>query len=117
MKRVFVGIAVAVTLFHGTASQVSAAVPDVYTNDNFFQSEHDIPVSFVQDVLGNFSGTTTSGKSFTQRSVISDLHVHLHCFTIDEASIYISNFGVFEAGSDIIALSIYLSQAGWEEVV
>lgn len=94
-----------------------AAVPALYTNDNFFTAEHDIPVSFVQDALGNFSGVTETGKTFSQRSVVSDIHTHLHYFTIDEAYFYTSNFGLIMAESDTVALSIYLARAGWEEVV
>lgn len=92
---------------------VCAAVPAVYTNENFFTSEHDAPATFTRDSAGNFWGHTVSGRLFTQTAVVSDIHVHLHRFTIEEASFYISSFGVIEAASDTAALSIYLSKAGW----
>lgn len=100
-----------------TALPVSAAVPMVYSNDNFYTAEHDAPVSFSRDAFGNFSGHTVSGKLFTQTAVVSDIHVRLQRFSIDSAYFYISSYGLITATSDLEALSIYLALAGWEEVV
>ena len=92
---------------------VSAQVPILYTNENFFSSQHDMPVSFERDSQGNFRGVTVSGKLFRQTAIVSDLHVHLQRFEIDEAHFYISSFGVIAASTDTVALSIYLSRANW----
>ncbi len=92
---------------------MSAAVPAQYTNTNFFTSEQDAPVSFVQDSLGNFSGVTQTGKTFHQRAVVSDISVHLHNFSIDQASFYVSSVGLILAENDTTALSIYLARVGW----
>lgn len=91
---------------------VHAAIPALYTNENFFSSEHDSPASFTQDSFGNFSGLTVSGKLFTQKKVVADLAVHLHSFTIDQAHFYISSLGIIQADSDTVALSIYLAMVG-----
>lgn len=95
---------------------VQAEVPALYTNENFFTSTHDAPVSFVQDALGNFSGVTESGKTFTQRPVVTNIQVRLHRFAIDEAYFYVSSLGIILADNDTTALSIYLARAGWEDV-
>lgn len=94
-------------------SITSAQVPILYTNENFFSSQHDMPVSFERDSQGNFRGMTVSGKLFRQTAIVSDLHVHLQRFEIDEAHFYISSLGVIEASTDTVALSIYLSRANW----
>lgn len=87
-----------------------AAIPTVYTNDNFWRSEHDQPVSFTQDHYGNFSGYTLTGKYFTQTNIMNQYGVRLHKFAIDEAFFYITDRGVIRAKSDIAALSIYLAK-------
>ncbi|MBP6881650.1 MAG: hypothetical protein KBC35_03415 [Candidatus Pacebacteria bacterium] len=92
------------------AFPVSAAVPATYTNDNFFTSEHDAPVSFEQDALGNFTGMTVSGKLFYQTNITNSLNIRLQRFSIDEAFFYISDRGMIVADTDTIALSIYLSR-------
>lgn len=118
MKRLFVLVVVLGSLLiEAAAFPVSAATPQIYTNDNFFTSEQDAPASFIQDEFGNFSGYTVSGKYFTQQAVVSDIYVHLQRFTIDQASFYISSFGLILADSDTVALSIYLARAGFEEAV
>jgi len=43
--------------------------------------------------------------------------VRLHRFSIDEAYFYISSVGLITAPNDLVALSIYLAQVGWEEEV
>ncbi len=116
MKRWIFGTTLSLSLLFGLSAPVEAAIPAVYTNSNLFTSEQDAPISFIQDTLGNFSGLTATGKAFTQRAVVADIHVRLHSFAIDQANFYISNFGTFLAESDTVALSIYLAQAGWEEV-
>ncbi len=86
-----------------------AAVPKTYTNDNIWQSEHDVPVSFTRDAAGNFEGYTATGKRFTQINIENALSIRLQKFSIDQAFFYISDRGVIEANSDIVALSIYLT--------
>ena len=86
-----------------------AAIPDVYTNDNFFLSDHEVPTSFEQDLLGNFYGRTTTGKIFSQVNIENSLGVRLQKFSIDEAYYYITDRGVITAQNDITALSIYLT--------
>lgn len=100
-----------------TAVPTEAAIPTVYTNDNFFTSEHDAPVSFTQAADGSFSGVTVTGKTFYQRPVVGDVHVRLHRFSIDQAYFYISSYGLIMATSDTEALSIYLARAGYIEEV
>lgn len=116
ITRVLGRVLVLAALLGGPLSAF-AAVPTWYTNDNFFQSEQDAPVSFTQTAPGTFTGFTTTGKIFYQMPVVADMHVHLHRFSIDSAYFYISSFGVISAPSDTVALSIYLARAGWEEVV
>jgi len=87
-----------------------AAVPAIYTNDNFHTATHDKPVSFAQDAAGNFSGYTESGKLFTQTIIANPLEIRLHRFVIDEAFFYISDRGVIWAPDDTVALSIYLTR-------
>jgi len=99
-------------IFGLMVSPVQAAIPTLYTNENFFTSEQDAPVSFTQDIFGNFSGLTTTGKTFTQNKVVADIAVHLHSFTIDQAHFYISSLGIIQADSDTTALSIYLAMVG-----
>lgn len=97
------------------AFPVEAAIPTTYTNDNFLTAIHDRPASFSRLADGSFMGVTESGKTFTQRPVIADMHVGLECFSIDEARFYVSNLGLITASTDTVALSIYLVRAGWEE--
>ncbi len=89
---------------------VSAAIPDTYTNDNYHTSEHDKPLSFNVDSLGNAEGITETGKKFTQRNVSNSYGIRLQKFTIDQAFFYISDQGVIFADSDLEAISIYLSK-------
>lgn len=93
-----------------TVVYVYAAVPETYTNDNFWQSEHDAPVWFERDAAGNFYGQTETGKWFEQRAVTTSADVKLHRFSIDEAFYYISDKGIILAANDITALSIYLAR-------
>jgi hypothetical protein len=91
----------------------NAAVPAQYTTTNFWTETHDRPVSFSRTTTGGFVGVTESGKDFSQRPVLlDDFYVRLHYFAIDEVGFYISNRGVIEAPSDIVALSMYLSRLG-----
>lgn len=110
MKKVLLVaiFAIAVALPQGG---VSAAIPAVYTNDNFFSSEHEVPASFEQDLLGNFYGRTTTGKIFSQVNIENTLGVRLQKFSIDEAYYYITDRGIITAQNDITALSIYLTLA------
>jgi hypothetical protein len=99
-------------IFGAMVAQVYAAIPAIYTNENFFTTEHDAPASFTQDSFGNFSGLTISGKLFTQKKVVTDLAVRLHLFTIDQAHFYVSGQGIIQADTDTVALSIYLARIG-----
>jgi hypothetical protein len=85
-----------------------ASIPNQYTNDNFWTSTHDQPVSFSRDVNGNFSGITKTGKKFEQRIIENTLSVRLQRFSIDQAFFYISDQGIIQADNDTMALSIYL---------
>ncbi len=111
MKRQLVLLIVLGSLILEVAAlPVSAAIPAVYTNDNFFTSEHDAPVSFSQDAYGNFSGMTISGKLFYQNNITNSLNIRLQRFAIDEAFFYISDRGIIVANTDTVALSIYLTR-------
>jgi hypothetical protein len=109
MKQVIL-VGVAVCFAVGSAFPVLAAIPERYTNDNFFSSEHDKPVSFTQDAFGNFSGVTATGKFFYQMNITNSLNIRLQRFSVDEAFFYISDRGVIVAPSDAVALSIYLTR-------
>ncbi len=89
-----------------------AAIPARYTNENFWTSEHDQPVSFSQDHVGNFSGITKTGKVFYQSNIENSLSVRLQRFAIDEAFFYLSDQGIIIAPNDTVALSIYLTRLG-----
>lgn len=107
MTRVFVSLVVALSLL----PQLSfAAIPAVYTNDNYWISEHDQPAQLFRMTSGDFYGFTTTGKYFTQINIANEYHVRLNKFTIDRAYFYISDKGIIQADSDIAALSIYLAQ-------
>lgn len=110
MKKVLFAVALLV-LGALPSHGVSAAIPTVYTNDNFFSSEHDMPVTFEQDILGNFYGHTATGKVFSQVNIENSLGVRLQKFSIDEAYYYITDRGVIVAQNDITALSIYLTMS------
>jgi len=84
-----------------------AAVPSVYTNENYIGSVHEEPAEFYLDGWGGFYGTTVSGRLFTQKPVANSEGVRLHRFQIDEAYFYISDKGAIWADSDLVALSIY----------
>jgi len=87
-----------------------AAIPDLYTNDNFFSSEHDKPVSFSVDLLGNVEGVTETGKKFWQLNIENMFNIRLQKFIIDQAYFYVSDRGEIFAKTDLEALSIYLSK-------
>jgi hypothetical protein len=90
----------------------AAAIPLVYTNDNFWSSTHDVPTEIRHDtVTGNFSGYTATGKYFTQTHVANSAAVRLMRFSIDEAFFYVSDRGVIVAANDTQALSMYLTMS------
>lgn len=93
-------------------NSVAAAIPAVYTNDNIWTSEHDQPVTVLQDTAGNFSGTTATGKVFYQTNIENSLAIRLQRFAIDEAFFYVSDKGIIIAPNDTVALSIYLTRLG-----
>jgi len=87
-----------------------AAIPDIYTNENYQTSEHDKPLFFSIDVFGNAEGVTETGKLFWQKNVSNSFGIRLQKFTIDQAFFYISDQGIISASSDLEALSIYLTK-------
>lgn len=91
------------------AFPVHAQIPTTYTNDNFWTSEHDQPLSFSRDSWGNFYGVTLTGKFFSQTNIENQYGIRLQKFSIDQAYFYISDRGVIRAESDLVALSIYLT--------
>jgi|AntRauTorckE6833_2_1112554.scaffolds.fasta_scaffold12336_3 hypothetical protein len=104
-------ITTALILFFTSLSVQAAVIPDTYTNQNFWTSTHDQPVSFEQDVEGNFSGSTVTGKLFTQTNITNNLDIRLQRFAIDEAFFYISDRGIIIAPNNTTALSIYLERS------
>ena len=106
----FVFLTTAVIVVLVTPSAYATSVPANYTNQNFWTSTHDIPVSFTRDRDGTFFGETATGKSFTQMNVATNSSVRLQKFTIDEAYFYISDRGIIFAPTNTIALSIYLDR-------
>jgi|AntRauTorcE11897_2_1112592.scaffolds.fasta_scaffold02031_3 hypothetical protein len=103
-------LATAVIFFSPNFNAYAAEIPDTYTNENFWSSEHDQPVSFQKDAEGNFSGITRTGKTFTQRNIANNLTIRLQRFAIDEAFFYISDKGIIIAANNMMALSIYLNR-------
>jgi len=99
-----VGVVLAVLV-----APAAASIPAVYTNDNIWTSTHDVPVTISLDDYGNFYGTTATGKMFSQIKIENNLNIRLQKFAIDEAFFYISDRGIINAQSDVIALSIYLT--------
>ena len=90
---------------------VSASVPVLYTNDNFFSSYHDAPASLFQYETGGFYGYTETGKFYEQLPIQNLYDIKLHRFYIDDAYFYVSDRGVIAASDDLVALSIYMSRA------
>jgi hypothetical protein len=89
---------------------VGATIPATYTNENIWTATHDVPVSFVQDPVGNFSGYTQTGKYFSQTIITNALAIPLMRFSIDQAFFYVSDKGVIIATNDTQALSVYLAR-------
>lgn len=87
----------------------SAAITDIYTNENYSTSEHDKPLSFEVDLFGNVEGITETGKKFWQLNIENVFNVRLQKFIIDQAYFYISDRGEIFAKTDLEALSIYLA--------
>jgi hypothetical protein len=106
---VLIGLATLAIVFSLTQT-AQAAIPETYTNDNFFTAVHDTPIAFWQDALGNFFGYTSTGKRFSQTTVANDSNVRLQKFTIDEAFFYVSDQGIIRAENDLMALSMYLTR-------
>ncbi len=109
MKLRIWSVALALVL---VAQSAEAAIPSVYTNDNIWVSEHDRPVTVEQDMFGNFTGTTATGKVFYQNNIENSLSIRLQRFAIDEAFFYVSDKGIIIAPNDTVALSIYLTRLG-----
>ena len=89
---------------------VQAAIPAVYTNENFLTSTHDAPVSIFTFETGGFYGFTETGKMYRQVPIHNDFGVRLQRFSIDEAYFYVTDRGTIWADTDLIALSIYMSR-------
>lgn len=107
-NKVFYCIAMVSWFASGTF--VAAAVPEVYTNENFQTATHEKPEFFERDRYGNFYGYTISGRLFSQVNVTNNYNIRLQRFAIDEAFFYISDRGIIYAQSDSVALSIYLTR-------
>jgi len=88
---------------------VYGSIPSVYTNENYQTSTHEQPVSFLSDGMGGFYGHTISGREFKQTRVINSADITLYKFSIDEAFFYISDKGQIWAGSDLEAISVYIT--------
>jgi hypothetical protein len=87
---------------------VTAAV--LCSNANWEHSERcTAPVENFTVVDGETYGTLTSGVVFTQKNVAGS-SIRLQHFQMEEVSWYVSDKGVFEAESDIQALSKYLTR-------
>jgi len=99
-----------VILFLSSLNAQAAEIPKTYTNDNFWSSPHDQPVTFERDSAGNFSGITVTGKVFTQKNITNSANIRLQRFAIDEAFFYISDRGIIVAPNNTRALSIYLNR-------
>jgi len=104
-------ITVCFLIVFSSAESAQAAIPAVYTNDNYWTSLHDKPISFVGDGQGNFTGLTETGKIFRQITIETPPYIHLQKFMIDEAFFYISDKGTIKASSDLTAISIYLTKS------
>ncbi len=102
-------VGLAVVLLLATPKLSEAAIPDLYTNENIWNSEHDKPLSFVIDAAGNFEGITQTGKVFRQTTIANTGSIRLQRFSIDEAFYYISDRGIIIATTDTQALSLYLA--------
>lgn len=100
-----------VALLFGTPIISQAAIPALYTNENIWSSEHDVPLGFVVDTDGNFEGVTQTGKVFRQTAVENTGSIRLQRFSIDEAFYYVSDKGIIIATTDTQALSLYLSMS------
>lgn len=87
-----------------------AAIPAIYTNDNFLLSEHDQPATLIQDGRGGFYGVTLTGKIYSQKPITNSYNLKLHKFVIDEAWFYMSDRGMIQADTDLVALSIYFAR-------
>jgi len=90
---------------------VLADGPERYTNDNFWSTPHEQPMTFMSDGFGGFYGYTVSGRLFEQKPILADRGVRLHRFQIEDAYFYISDRGVIRATDDLEALSHYLARA------
>lgn len=104
------GLVVTSMVLAGLIPSVStAAIPDIYTNENYINSEHDKPLSFNVDAFGNAEGVTETGKKFWQLNIENVFNIRLQKFIIDQAYFYISDRGEIFAKTDLEALSIYLA--------
>jgi len=109
MKKTMYGAVFALLALIPAASQ-AATIPALYTNDNFWTSEHDQPASFSSDEYGNFWGITLTGKTFYQTNIENTASIRLQRFSIDEAFYYVSDRGIIIAPTDLTALSMYLAR-------
>lgn len=100
----------AITYITFLPTVTAASVPVVYTNDNFFSSYHDAPVSLFQYETGGFFGYTETGKFYKQLPIHNLYTIKLHRFYIDDAYFYVSDRGIITASDDLVALSIYMSR-------
>jgi len=110
LNTIIVVLTTGVILFFSSLSAQAAEIPETYTNDNFWSSAHDQPLSFTQDKAGNFSGVTVTGKIFTQTNITNSANIRLQRFAIDKAFFYISDRGIIIAPNNVKALSVYFNR-------
>ena len=86
-------------------------LPARYTNNNFFTSYQDKPLTLAVDPYGGFIGYTEQGRVFRQYPIVTGTDIRLERFEIDDAFFYVSDRGIIVADNNLIALSIYQSRA------
>ncbi len=86
-----------------------AAIPERYTNDNYWTSEHDKPVASSLRFLGGgqFYGFTETGKVFFQITLPTEDGTRLQMFAIDDAYHFITVRGIIKADTPQRALAIH----------
>ncbi len=80
-----------------------------YTEEEFYTQPHPKPLYFIEDGSGGFYGVTENNITFTQTPVINNQGIRLHKFSIGEVIFYVSDKGIIQARSDLIAVSKYFS--------
>jgi hypothetical protein len=87
----------------------SPAVTTAFSGSFSLAALADKPLWFAFDEVGGMYGETESGYTFSQIPVHIDDSVRMQKFTMGTISYYISDRGVIDAPTDLMALSIYFS--------